>query len=32
MLVLRAHVEKLLGGMTENRTRQRVYDIDRSAL
>lgn len=32
MLVLRAHVEKSLGGMTETRTRQRVYDIDRSAL
>lgn len=32
MLVLRAHVEQSLGGRAKPRTRQRVYDIDRSTL
>lgn len=32
MLVLRAHVEQSLGGTTKTQTRQRVYEIDRSAL
>ncbi|VVE46865.1 DUF4224 domain-containing protein [Pandoraea terrigena] len=32
MLVLRAHVEQSLGGVTKTQTRQRVYEIDRSTL
>ncbi|VVE41948.1 hypothetical protein PCO31111_04222 [Pandoraea communis] len=32
ILVLRMHVEQSLGGTTKNQTRQRVYEIDRSAL
>lgn len=32
LLVLRSHVEQSLGGTTKTPTRQRVYEIDRSAL
>lgn len=32
MLVLRAHVVQSLGGTVKTPTRQRVYEIDRSAL